>query len=274
MSGRLIADDDALLTYQDTGRPDGPVLVLLHSLGADRRMWDSCLPALTREHRVVLPDTRGHGESGPARTASADQWVDDLHDVLVEAGAEDVLLVGVSMGGIQALAFAAAHPDTVRGVVVADSFAELTPAVAAARIESFREQCRRLPMTAVAEQYVADTFETPYPDGARGVRDAIAGMTADSYLSAVEVCFRVQIRDRLAKVAAPTLVLWGDRDAKSPRHLSEAIANGVEGARLEVLPDAGHLSNIDNPNAFTEAVLAFSAQCGARPAHPRAEGGS
>lgn len=274
MSGWLTADDGAVLTYEESGQPEGPVLVLLHSLGADRRMWDRCLPALAGEHRVLLPDSRGHGESGPARTASVDQWVDDLHDVLVEAGADDVVLVGVSMGGIQALAFAAAHPDSVRGVVVADSFAELAPEVAQARIADFREQCRQLPMNAVAEKYVADTFQSPYPAGAERVRDAIAGMTPESYVSAVEVCFSVQIRDRLAKVAAPTLVLWGDRDAKSPRHLSEAIADGVDGARLEVVPDAGHLSNIDNPHAFTETVLAFIAECGAQPARSRAEGGN
>jgi pimeloyl-ACP methyl ester carboxylesterase len=106
------------------------------------------------------------------------------------------------------------------------------------------------------------------------VRRAIAAMDPDSYVAAVAACFGVQVTDRLSQVEAPTLVLWGDRDAKTPRALSEEIAEGIDGAVLQVLPDAGHLSNIDNPDAFAAAVIGFSAESGARPARVRAEGGN
>ena len=270
---RLSARDAAGLAYRETGSAAGPAMVLLHSLGGDGHMWDACTPALGRDHRLVIPDTRGHGASGPAATASVDQWVEDLEDVLDAAGAHQVLLVGVSLGGIQAIAFAAAHPDRVRGLVVADSFVALRPEVAEVKIRGLVDHSRQQPMHAVADQYIADTFQHPYPDGAAAVRRSIAAMDADSYAAAVQACFGVQIQDRLWQVEAPTLVLWGERDGKTPRHLSEQIADGIDGAVLEVIPAAGHLSNIDNPDAFAAAVTAFSAACGERPARLRVEEG-
>jgi 3-oxoadipate enol-lactonase len=106
------------------------------------------------------------------------------------------------------------------------------------------------------------------------VRRSIAAMDPASYGAAVAACFSVQVTDRLAQVEAPTLVLWGDRDTKTPRTLSEVIADGIDGAVLRVVPDAGHLSNIDNPDAFAAAVIGFSAESGARPARVRVEGGN
>jgi pimeloyl-ACP methyl ester carboxylesterase len=267
------ARDGLPLAYGDGGAADGPTLVLLHSLGADRAMWEPCADLLGHDHRLLIPDSRGHGASGDATAVSVDQWVDDLEDVLDNAGAGEVLLVGVSLGGIQALAFASAHPGRVLGLVVADSFAGLPQETAQTKIENLRNQALSQPMDAVADQYLADTFQQPYPAGAEAVRRSLAGMDPGSYVAAVEACFGVQIEDRLTRISSPALVLWGDRDAKTPRHLSERIVDGLHDARLAVIPDAGHLSNLDNPDAYATAVRAFSAACGARPVRVRAEGG-
>jgi 3-oxoadipate enol-lactonase len=268
------ASDGTVLAYREQGSPERPAMVLLHSLGADGHMWDGCLEHLTDVHRVVVPDLRGHGASGPSAKASVDQWVDDLRDVLEAAEAEPAVLVGVSLGGIQAIAFAAEHPQLVAALVVADTFVALPPDVADAKIRTLGGQAAQLPMRAVADQYVVDTFQEPLPAGAETVRRALSGMDADSYIAAVDACFGVQIADRLARVQAPTLVLWGDRDTKTPRPLAEEIVAGIDGARFAVVPDAGHLSNIDNPAAFSAAVAAFSLEHGRRPAPRRGEGGS
>lgn len=265
--------DGTELAYDDRGRPGRDALVLLHSLGADGRMWDACVDLLQQEHRVIVPDTRGHGASGPTTETSADLWVHDLHDVLQAAGADRVVLVGVSLGGIQALTYAAAHPETVVGIVVADSFAALPPDIADAKIANLVDQARQQPMALVADQYVADTFEEPYPPGAEQVRRALAAIDSDSYAAAVEACFGARIEDRLAHVTSPALVLWGDRDAKTPRPLSERIVAGLPDARLAVVPDAGHLSNVDNPEGFVALVAAFEAELTARPGLARPEGG-
>ncbi len=264
--------DGASIAYEDHGTAELGTLVLLHSLGADGRMWDGCLDSLAGDHRVIVPDTRGHGASSPAPTSSVDEWVDDLDGVLDAAEVDTAVLVGVSLGGIQALSYAAAHPGRVAGIVIADSFVALMPEIAQAKIHYLCDQARRQSMEEVAAQYIADTFQRPYPDGAESVRRALAAMDFVSYLAAVEACFGAQIKDRLGNVIAPTLVLWGDRDTKTPRALSEQIVAGVEDARLAVVPDAGHLSNVDNPAGFVDELTVFTAECYSRPARLRAEG--
>lgn len=262
-AGDLSGPDGCRLGYRRHGAEGGEVLVLLHSLGASGEMWDECLPRLTDAFCVIVPDTRGHGSSDASASASVEQWVGDLNTVLDAVGAEDVLLAGVSMGGIQALAYAAAYPSRVRGLVVANSFAALPPETAQARIAGFTEQARASSMQEVAESYVADTFEPPAPAGADAVRHAMAGMDSDTFIATVEACFGVQLTDRLADVKAPTLVLWGDRDTKTPRPLSETMVDLLPQATLGVVPDAGHLSNVDNPERFAAELRRFSRTLGA-----------
>ena len=266
--------DGASIAYEDHGTAELGTLVLLHSLGADGRMWDGCLESLARDHRVIVPDTRGHGASGPGISSSVDEWVDDLAGVLDAAEVDTAALIGISLGGIQALSYAAAYPGRVAGLVIADSFVALAPDVAQAKIDYLCDQAQRHSMEELAAQYVADTFEQPYPAGAEGVRRAFAAMDSSSYLAAVKACFGAQIEDRLTDVISPTLVLWGDRDSKTPRTLSEQIVAGVKDARLAVVPDAGHLSNVDNPEGFVDELTAFIIERCALPARLTAEGGN
>ncbi|GEL26290.1 3-oxoadipate enol-lactonase [Pseudonocardia sulfidoxydans NBRC 16205] len=241
----------------DGGGGGAAPVVLMHSLGADGRMWDAVVERLRPGRDLVVPDSRGHGRSPGGLTVSVEGWVEDLDALLAELAIDTVSLVGVSLGGIQAVAFAAAHPGRVRSLVVADSFVELAPDVAATKIAQLAGQADTLPMAEVADRYVADTFADPVPPGAETVRRAIAAMTPGDYAAAVRACFGVRITHLLPRVAAPTLVLWGDRDAKTPRALSETIRDGIAGARLAVVPDAGHLSNIDNPGAFARLAAEF-----------------
>lgn len=247
------------IAYQEGGEPTSQAMVLLHSLGADGRMWDGCLDRLTEDYRVIIPDSRGHGASGPVTTASVELWTTDLERVLDATGTDTAILVGLSLGGIQALAFAAEHPDRVTSLVVADSFAALPREVAREKIRHLNDQAIQGAMAAVADHYLADTFQHPYPPGAEAVRKAIAAMDADSYCAAVEACFGVRIEDRLSRIQAPTLVMWGERDAKTPFALSEQIASAVKDSQLVTIPAAGHLSSVDNPEGFTAEVVAFLA---------------
>lgn len=257
-----MAVDGLRLAYRATPATEAPTVVLLHSLGTDGRMWDACAQTLSGNLRLVIPDTRGHGASEAAPTASIERWVDDLEAVLAAAKVEEAMLVGVSMGGIQAMAYAAAHPESVRGLVVADSFAALPEDVAEAKVAAMTGMARRRPMAEVADQYIEDTFQAPYPDGVDAVRTAIAGMDPASYLAAVETCFRVQIADRLEAIEAPTRVLWGDRDTKTPLPLAEQIADLVPNCTLGLVSGAGHLANVDQPEQFAREVVKHCRESG------------
>lgn len=257
-SESLTVPEDAAgpaLTYVDRGPRSRAPAVLLHSLGTDHRMWRPQLDALAAHRRVLAVDSRGHGGSGWRPGVDVDAWVDDLARLLDRTGVGPATFVGVSMGGVQALGFALRHPDRTAGLVLADTFAELTPDVAEAKIAAMSGGASELGMPAYADRYVADTFTTePHVPEAELVRDAIATMAVEPYVASVRACFSARLASRLPEVSAPTLVLWGERDAKTPRELSERLAAGIPGATLRVVPDAGHLSNLENPQAFLDAV--------------------
>jgi 3-oxoadipate enol-lactonase len=255
------------LAYRDAGPRSRAALVLLHSLGTDGRLWAPQLTSLAGEYRLIIPDTRGHGESGWDGPIGIGTWADDIARVLDHADVPAAWLAGVSMGGVQAIAFAAEHPGRVTGLVIADSFAELEPDTAAAKTSALAGQAQRLGMAGLADAYVAGTITgDPASPGAAAVRDAIASTPEEGYVASVRTCFGARLGHCLAGIAAPALVLWGERDAKTPLHCSEHIAAGIRGARLEVIPDAGHLSNIENPAAFTAATSRFIAAAAAAPA--------
>src|SRR5437588_9821972 len=120
--------------YLDS-RPTGDTaVVLLHSLGTDHRLWLPQLDALSGAHRVIAWDSRGHGTSGWREPLSAEDWATDLLQLLDHAQVSRAALVGLSMGGIQAIAAAARDPRRVSALVLADTFAELAEDVAQAKI--------------------------------------------------------------------------------------------------------------------------------------------
>lgn len=248
------------LAYRWAGIAGGPVVVLLHSLGASGAAWEGVIEELGSAYSLLVQDLRGHGRSAPAGVADVAEWAADLERVLGHAGIrpeQRFALVGVSLGGIQAMAFAATRPERVSELVVADSFAALPPEVAAQRIATQVEQASLLPMPEVAQRYIAATFADRESRGATIIRDALAGMDPDSYAAAVRTCFGADVRHLLADITAPTLVLCGDRDDKTPLPLSESIVAGIAGSRLAIVPDAGHLAPLDNPVAFARLVAGF-----------------
>jgi 3-oxoadipate enol-lactonase len=233
--------------------------VLLHSLGTDHRLWRHQIKALSSHHRVLAPDSSGHGASGWAAPLTVRDWTDDLDRVLAHAGVRGAVLAGISMGGVQAMAYAVHHPEKVRGLVIADSFAELPPEVVAARITGLADRARAEGMAALADFYVDSTFVVdPVPPGAEDVRKAIAGMDPGAYIASTETCFGARLGESLSGIDVPALVLWGELDEKTPRQLSERIAEAVPKATLETISAAGHLSTVENPDEVTRLLADFT----------------
>ncbi len=251
-----------LLHYTESGPRDAPLTVLLlHSLGTDHRLWEPQRGPLAGAHRVLVADARGHGQSAWHGPLDTDTWCHDIERVLNHAGADRAVLVGLSMGGVQALAFAQARPERVAGLVAADTFAELDPSAAQTKVAGLVGEAEQDGMAALADSYVASTFTTqPFPPGADDVRAAIAATSFAAYAASARACFTARLAAGLATITAPTTILWGERDAKTPRSLSEELRQGVAGARIEVVPAAGHLANLENPDVFSEAVQAFLAE--------------
>lgn len=247
------------LAYVDVGSREPQAVVLLHSLGTDHRLWRHQLDGLAQGHRVLAPDARGHGASGwTGPDVTIGDWVDDLDAVLDDAEVSSAAVVGLSMGGVQALAYALSRPERVWALVLADTFAELSPEVATTKSTTLAAQARA-GMTALASDYLDVTLTQPSVSDTdrQALHEAIASVPAEAYAASTRACFTVQLQDRLPEVTRPTLVIWGACDEKTPRELSYALAAGIPGARLEIVPDAGHLSAIENPQQFTYSLARF-----------------
>jgi 3-oxoadipate enol-lactonase len=254
-----MTDSVPRIAYRAGGKEQGVPIVLLHSLAADQSSWGPVTQELEQNHYVITLDSRGHGKSETAHAPGPESWALDIIEVMDALRIKRALLVGVSMGGIQAIATAAAAPERVAGIIVADSFAALPKEVSVARIDGLSGFASQHAMNDVADRYVSETFVAP--GDARGpelVRRAMGTMDRECYLSAVQACFGADVRPALERVKAPALVLWGELDEKTPRILSMEIAAAIPDAAFESIPDAAHLSHLDQPAIFASLVSRFA----------------
>ncbi len=255
---------DVRLACVDRGH--GPPLLLIHGFPLDHRMWNAQIEALAGRCRVLAPDLRGFGASQVTPgTVSMEQMADDLAGLL-EALKIDVPVVvcGLSMGGYVAWQFWCKYAERVQGLVLCDTRAAAdTPEVAAGRLESAERVIREgpsvlvegmipkllAPQTIAGKPQLADTLaEMIRRADPQGVAAALRGMAA-----------RPDFRGRLGQIACPTLVVVGRHDAISTVEEMTAIAAAIPAARLVEVPDAGHMSPLENPGAVNAAVLEFLA---------------
>jgi pimeloyl-ACP methyl ester carboxylesterase len=252
----------AWVEYDDAGR--GRPLVLLHAFPLSRAMWPSQLAELAHDGRVIAPDLRGFGGTSPfAGPPALEQMADDVAALLDALGVrEPVVLGGLSMGGYVALAFVRRHAARLRGLILADTRAEADSAEGKANRDRLIAFARAHPARDVVEQMLpkllGEATRTRHPEVVEEVRRIGSAQTAEGIIGALEA-----MRDRpdstalLRRVAVPTLVVVGGEDALTPPALAEAMVGALPDARLATVEWAGHLSNLEQPGAFNEAVRSF-----------------
>ena len=243
-----------------TGRP----VVLVHAIGCDHRMWDSLAASLAPAHRVIAVDARGHGASPvPPRPYSLEDLADDVVALLDRLGIERADYVGLSMGGMVGQALALRHPARLGRLVVACSTSSYGPDGRAnwqARIRAVEQGGLEAIRDMVASRYFSDAFRAKHPDVVKTVMDRFVKTPRDGYLGCCDAIAELDYADDLARIRAQTLVIAGELDAGTPPAMSQAMARGIPGARLEVIPGAAHLAAVEAPERFNAAVGAFLAQ--------------
>ncbi|HTQ20341.1 3-oxoadipate enol-lactonase [Mycobacterium sp.] len=241
-----------------TGRPDGPVVVLSNSLGATHRMWDNQLEALDERFRVVRYDTRGHGDSPvPDGSYSIDDLTDDVVALLDRLDVAHAHVVGLSLGGMTAMRLAARNPERVDRMVLLCTAAQLPPA------ENWLERAdmvRTKGSGAVAESVVARWFTPGYLSAHPDIRTThermVTGTSAQGYAGCCEVIAKMDLRQELSSIGAPTLAIAGADDPATPPALLKEIVAGIPDSRLLVVEQAAHLANAERPATVTPAVIA------------------
>jgi 3-oxoadipate enol-lactonase len=246
------------LHHETAGPGDAPVVLLGSSLGTTSAMWDAQVPALAERLRIVRFDHRGHGGSpappGPYEIADLGADVLALMDRL---GVQRAHYCGLSLGAMVGMWLAANAPDRVDRLVLICTSAHLSPAsmwaqrAAAVRAAGTPE----VVADRVVDGWLTPAFAAAHPEQRRRLRDMLAANPPDGYAACCGAIERMDLRDELPSIAAPTLVISGAQDPAAPPEHQQLIADAIPGARLEVVDDAAHLAAVQQPQIVTRLIL-------------------
>ena len=239
------------IRYDATG--DGPAVLLTHGYSATGGMWAPQIEALKDRYRIITWDMRGHGETespdDPARYSEA-LTLADMVGLLGFLGEDKAVVGGLSLGGFMSLAFHLAHPQAARALVLCDTGPGYRNPEARAGWNRAAEK-RALDFEARGMDALGSSPEVRaaarYHRSAQGLAHAARGMLAQ---------VDARIIDHLPEIRVPTLVIVGERDEPFVG-ASEYMAAKIPGARLEVIPSAGHAANLDNANHFNRVLSDF-----------------
>ena len=239
----------------------GPWVVLSHSLACNLHMWDAQIELLMSRFRVLAFDTRGHGGSdAPAGAYTMDQLVEDARGLLAATGVDKPHWVGLSMGGMIGMMYALKYPDAFRSLVLCDTSsripADLAP-VWQQRIKTVNEQG----MSALVAPTLERWFTEPFRDQRKDVTDAVANMIVSTPVAGYAGCCHaiptMNCTDQLRAISSPVQIIVGEQDAGTPVAMSEAIHAAIAGSELVIIPQASHLSNLEQPEKFNDALNRF-----------------
>jgi 3-oxoadipate enol-lactonase len=250
------------IAYDDQGA--GLPIVFLHAFPLNRSMWSEQVAALSRGFRAIAIDLRGHGESdAPFWRYSLEQYALDVKELLAGLGIRKALFVGLSMGGYLEFALYRLYPDLMLGVVLADTRAEADkPEQIQWRYELAQRTAAMGPAAVIAEMLpkllAPKTYERN-PDLVARVKSMQAAAPVPGIIGdLIAIAERPDSTDLLPFMTIPALVIVGQEDVLTTPADAERIATGIHGAQLIVIPNAGHLSNLEQPERFTSAIEAFA----------------
>ena len=252
--------DGHLIAYRQAGQ--GRPLLLLHGFLSDSRCWRRQLSGLSNRFKVVAWDAPGAGSSSdPAEPFTTSDYARCLASFLDGIGVERANVVGLSWGGILAQEFFRHYPERLRSLVLADTYAGWRGSLPEAVWKERLANCLRDSMgspDAIIAKFVPGLFTGAAP---QSLREEMSAIVSDFH----PIGFRlmssssadVDTRDLLPKIDVPTLVLWGDDDRRSPMHVAEQLHAAIPGAELAIIPNAGHVSNMEQPEAFNGHIRRF-----------------
>jgi len=257
------------LYWRVDGRDNAPALLLLNSLGADLAMWDQVVPLLNDHFRVLRMDTRGHGASdAPEGDYEIAELAADALCVLDAAGAKYASLCGLSLGGMMALQLAMTAPDRISKVIACNTSAQVAAQPWLDRAAVVRRDGMGAIVTAVMSRFFSDDFTAACPPSLETIRATFLSTSPEGYAACCTAISSVDLIDRLFNLRQPTLVINGSLDAATPpAEHGDRIAAAVPTARTVVL-ESGHISAVEQPQAFASAVRKFLGEPGSGSAGP------
>jgi len=240
------------------GPGDGPALLLSNSLSSDLSMWDDQVPVWARRFRVIRYDQRGHGGSVVSPPPyTMDRLGRDVVGIMDALGVERAHWCGLSLGGMVGMWMLTHAPERIERAVLANTAAHMGPvALWDGRIETARRGGMAALVEPTVERWFPEHFRKAAPATMDRMRSMILRTPVEGYQGCCAAIRDMDQREAIRAVARPVLVIIGSRDPATKPADGELIAASIKGSETLVL-DAAHISNIEQPAAFTAAVMDF-----------------
>jgi 3-oxoadipate enol-lactonase len=247
--------------YEIHGREGAPWLTFSHSLACSVRMWDEQVRAFEGRYRILLYDTRGHGASAaPPGPYSLEALAGDLKGLLDHLGIARTHFVGLSMGGMIGQTFALRYPSVFASLTLADTTSRYTAAdqpVWTDRIRTAETQGMQPLVAPTLGRWFTEPFHKARPELVQRIGALIAATPVAGYAGCSHAIPRIDLTARLKEIRCPILVICGEQDPSTPPAMAREIHVNAPGSRLKLIPQAAHLSNLEQPEAFNRALSRF-----------------
>ena len=247
---------------ENDGKKQGkPWLVFSHSLACSTRMWDGQVAALKDRYRVLVYDTRGHGQTAaPKGEYTLEGLADDLQALLKHLKIQKPHFVGLSMGGMIGQTFALKYPGVLASLTLADTTSRYPDEAAAAwqdRIRVAETKGMEPLVQPTLERWFTEPFRKNQPQTVEKIAVAIRTTPVAGYVGCCHAIPKIDVTARLKELKLPALVICGEQDPGTPPAMAREIQQNLPGAQLTLIPQAAHLANIEQPESFNRALGGF-----------------
>lgn len=249
---------DGTIHYEWTGDENKPVLLFSNSLGTNLSMWEPQVEAFSKHFRVLRYDKRGHGQSEvPAAPYTIEQLAGDVIGLLDALRLERVYFCGLSIGGMTGIALGAKWADRFHKVALCNTAAKIGTADGwNTRIRTVETGGMKAVAGTVVERWLTEGFRRAHPKETETVLEMLLAANPQGYIGCSAAVRDADLRDRLASIRVPSLVLAGTYDGSIPLADARFLAQNIPGAQFVELP-AAHLSNVEASADFNRQVLQF-----------------
>jgi pimeloyl-ACP methyl ester carboxylesterase len=251
------------LYYETRGSDQNPPVVLLHAFPLDHNVWRPQAEELSKEYWVITPDFRGHGQSEATdESYSMDLLASDIKDLVENLGVKNIVLGGISMGGYVAFAYRRLFPEDIRALILVDTKAEAdTPQARLGRMEMAGLVVSK-GVASFADRMLPRLFSKPNVEtNASIVKDArrtIEAMSPTGIIGGLKgLADRSDSTPLLDEIRVPTLIIVGEKDELTTVDDAKRMASRIVGSKLVTVPNAGHISTLEQPEKVTSAIRTF-----------------
>jgi pimeloyl-ACP methyl ester carboxylesterase len=250
------------LAYSDTGA--GLPIVFLHAFPLNRTMWRAQEETLSPKFRIITIDLRGHGESdAPPGHHTLDQAAEDVRALLDHLAIQQTVLVGLSMGGYILFAFYRKYADRVKGLVLADTRAQADTVEGKEGRFQMAHLALQKGSSAIADIMIPKLLSSATIKTKPEIVQTVRAMIQDNQVSGIAadlmaMAERPESLSLLSQITCPTQVIVGELDHATPPSDAKLMAEQIPSARLAIIPNAAHLANFEQPEAFNQIVAAFA----------------